>query len=136
MLVDNKKGIKVYQFQFVRIIEGKAKPENFSTIQAAHTAMGIYAGIHDLHVDVHQSRWREDARSIMYEGSNPVFGILGYVAQIGPSTPQPEPKSKAREISVESSKISRMPIVSDDSTKDVTREEQKVKTKIRKRKTV
>ena len=113
----------MYSFQFVKVMgNGKQKTETFRSIQSAHTAMGIYAGKHDFNVDVHQERWREDARTIMYTGDNPILGTVGYIAQVGPSSPQPEPREKRGKL--KSDQMSRMPI-----------ENRKVKTKIKKRTT-
>lgn len=86
----------MYRFSFVRIINGKSKTESFHSVHAAHTAMGIYAGKHDLNINVHEDRWRENAKSIMYKGTDFTFGTVGYVTQEGPSTPQPKPQGKTR----------------------------------------
>jgi hypothetical protein len=86
----------MYDFQFVRMVNGKSKTETFRSIQAAHSAMGVYAGKHNLNVKINEDRWRENARSILYKGDDPTFNTIGYVSQVGPSRHQPEPKGTTK----------------------------------------
>jgi hypothetical protein len=76
----------MYEFAFVRTVNGKSKTETFVSTSGAHAAMGVYAGQHDLNIHINDERWRKDSKSVMYEGDNPMFNIIGYVFQINDET--------------------------------------------------
>ena len=72
----------MYDFKFVVVnSKGKATEQVFGSNHEAHFAMGAYAASHELNATLHQGRWQDTARSVMYKGDDPMFGAVGYVAQ-------------------------------------------------------
>lgn len=95
-----------YSFKFVRTVNGKTVTEKHPDNQSAHTAMGIYAGQHDLKINCILGRFGGLSKSIMYKGDDPVMGAVGYVSwnmkdgeqpsHRGRIREDPEPKAKSR----------------------------------------
>ena len=71
----------MYDFKFIVVSKGKTTKQIFGSCHEAHFAMGSYATAHELSVNIHTGRWKDDARSVMYKGDDPMFGAVGYVGQ-------------------------------------------------------
>jgi hypothetical protein len=88
----------MYDFAFVKVVNGKSQTETFESANGAHVAMGIYAGQHGLNVHVHEERWRFNSKSVMYKGNNPMFNTAGYVIQVNAETAPDQMKKKQTKI--------------------------------------
>ena len=86
-----------YSFKFVRTVNGKTVTEKHPDNQSAHTAMGIYAGQHDLKIDCIFGRFGALSKSIMYKGDDPVTGAVGYVSWNTADGAQPSHRGRVRE---------------------------------------
>ena len=75
----------MFAYKFVVVdSKGKTKIEVFDSSGSAHAAMGYYAGENDYGMQIHEGRWIETDRSIVYEGDDPMFNAKGYVARALP----------------------------------------------------
>jgi len=88
----------MYDFAFVKVINGKSQTEVFESANSAHAAMGAYAGQHDLNMHIHDERWRFNSKSLMYKGDNPMFNTMGYVVQVNSETLPDQEKDKQTKI--------------------------------------
>jgi len=88
----------MYDFAFIKVVNGKPQTEVFESANGAHTAMGIYAGQNDLNVHVHDERWRFNSKSVAYTGNNPMFITVGYVVQVNAETAPDETKKKETKV--------------------------------------
>jgi hypothetical protein len=87
----------MYDYEFVTTVNGKTTRETHSCIQAAHTAMGLYAGKHGLNIKCYEGRWLPEQKSVMYKGDDSLFGVVGYVSMRMPEKEEKEsPTPKIR----------------------------------------